>query len=118
MLPIYFHQYTNKKLDKKADEIIEQFFLINEKNFSLVKYLMGQQKLLSLACCIANEASLILIDEAVAGIQPEYGNKIAMILKQLKKIGTTILVIEHNTDFIADVADKIFFMHNREISSF
>ena len=78
----------------------------------------GQQKLLTLACCVANGASLLLLDEAVAGIQPEYRKKITLLIKQLKEQGKTILLIEHNTDFISDVADKIFFLHEGIISTF
>lgn len=118
MLPENFHRNTNASQEKKADEIVEQFFLNDVKNSLAAEISYGQQKLLSLACCVANGATLLLLDEAVAGIQPEYRNKIAMLIKQLKEQGKTILLIEHNTDFIADVADKIFFLHDREISIF
>jgi ABC-type branched-subunit amino acid transport system ATPase component len=118
MLPENFHRKTNAAQEKKADEIVEQFFLSDVKNSLAAEISYGQQKLLSLACCLANSATLLLLDEAVAGIQPEYRNKIAMLIKQLKEQGKTILLIEHNTDFIADVADKIFFLHDGEISIF
>ena len=118
MLPENFHRNINTELEKKANEIVEQFFLGDVKNSLAAEISYGQQKLLSLACCVANGATLLLLDEAVAGIQPEYRNKIAMLIKQLKEEGKTIFLIEHNTDFIADVADKIFFLHNGEISIF
>lgn len=118
MLPKTFHQSTRQELDKKAEEIIEQFFLCEVQNSQAGEISYGQQKLLSLACCVANGATLLLLDEPVAGIQPEYRNKVAMLLEQLKEQGKTILLIEHNTDFIADVADKIFFLHGGEISTF
>jgi len=118
MLPENFHHSTNETLEKKANEIVEQFFLGDVKNSLAAEISYGQQKLLSLACCVANGAMLLLLDEAVAGIQPEYRNKIAMLIKQLKEQGKTILLIEHNTDFIADVADKFFFLHDGEISTF
>ena len=118
MLPEYFYRNTNQKLDKKADEIIEQFFLNDVKNSFGAEISYGQQKLLTLACCVANGASLLLLDEAVAGIQPEYRKKITLLIKQLKEQGKTILLIEHNTDFISDVADKIFFLHEGIISTF
>ena len=118
MLPENFHRNTNKQLDKNADKIIEQFFLSDVRNSLATEISYGQQKLLSLACCVANGASLLLLDEAVAGIQPEYRNKIGILTKHLKEQGKTILLIEHNTDFIADVADKIFFLHEGEISNF
>jgi branched-chain amino acid transport system ATP-binding protein len=109
---------TNQELYKKADDIIEQFFLSDVMNSLASEISYGQQKLLSLACCVANGAKLLLIDEAVAGVQPEYRKRIVVLIKQLKEQGKTILLIEHNTDFIADVADKIFFLYEGFISSF
>jgi ABC-type branched-subunit amino acid transport system ATPase component len=118
MLPENFHHNTNTALEKKADEIVERFFLNDVKNSLAAEISYGQQKLLSFACCVANGAALLLLDEAVAGIQPEYRKKIAMLIKQLKEQGKTILLIEHNTDFIADIADQIFFLHEGKISTF
>jgi len=118
LLPQSFHRKTNQELEKKADEIIKQFFLGEVQNSLAAEISYGQQKLLTLACCVANGASLLLLDEPVAGIQPEYRSKIAMLIKQLKESGKTILLIEHNTDFIADVADIILFLHDGKISTF
>jgi len=118
MLPENFHRNTNTTLEKKATEIIDQFFLRDVQHSPAAEISYGQQKLLSLACCVANGATLLLLDEVVAGIQPEYRNKITILLKQLKEQGKTVLLIEHNTDFIADVADRIFFLHDGEISIF
>lgn len=118
MIPTFFYRNSTQVLNKKANEIIERFFLKDVINAPAGNISYGQQKLLSLGCCVANEADLILLDEAVAGIQPEYRNKIATVITQLRNQGKTILLIEHNTDFIADVADKIFFLHEGKISSF
>jgi branched-chain amino acid transport system ATP-binding protein len=118
MLPENFHRNSNAALENKANNIIEQFFLGDVRNSLAAEISYGQQKLLSLACCVANGATLLLLDEAVAGIQPEYRNKIAILIKHLKEEGKTILLIEHNTDFITDVADKIFFLHEGKITSF
>lgn len=118
MLPENFHRKTNAAQEIKASKIVEQFFLRDVNNFLASEISYGQQKLLSLACCVANGATLLLLDEAVAGIQPEYRNKIAILIKQLKEQGNTILLIEHNPDFIADVADNIFFLHKGVISTF
>ncbi len=118
MLPESFHRNTDADFGGNADEIVEQFFL-KEVKYSLASEISyGQQKLLSLACCVANGARLLLIDEAVAGVQPEFSKKIAMLIKLLKEQGKTILLIEHNTDFIADVAAQIFFLHEGKISTF
>ncbi|HZW40300.1 MAG TPA: ATP-binding cassette domain-containing protein [Ignavibacteriaceae bacterium] len=118
MLPESFNRNSNQVFNKKADDIVEQFFLSDVINSFAAEISYGQQKLLSLACCVANGASLLLIDEAVAGIQPEYRKKISLLIKQLKDQGKTIFLIEHNTDFISDVVDKIYFLHEGKISTF
>lgn len=118
LLPQRIYGNARKELEQHADKIIEQFFLSEVKHSPAGEISYGQQKLLSLACCVANGAKLLLLDEPVAGIQPEYRNKIATLIKQMKEQGKTILLIEHNTDFISEVADKIFFLHDGKISYF
>lgn len=118
LLPQSIYRNANKMLEQKADEIIAQFFLAQVQHSQAGEISYGQQKLLTLACCVANGATLLLLDEPVAGIQPEYRNKIATLIKQMKEQGKTTLLIEHNTGFIADVADKIFFLHDGKISTF
>lgn len=118
MLPERFYRNSNKLLAQQADDIIEEYYLNDVKNSLAGEISYGQQKLLTLACCVANGAKLLLLDEAVAGIQPEYRNKIAKLIRTLREKGKTILLIEHNTDFIADVADTIFFLHEGILSTF
>jgi branched-chain amino acid transport system ATP-binding protein len=118
MLPEQFYRTTNKPFAQKANDIIEEYYLNDVMNSLAGEISYGQQKLLTLACCVANGAKLLLLDEAVAGIQPEYRNKIAKLILTLREQGKTILLIEHNTDFIADVADTIFFLHEGALSTF
>lgn len=116
MLPENFYRSEIQKLDTQANELIERYFLSDICNSLASDISYGQQKLLCLACCVANSASLILLDEPVAGIQPEYRNKIAELIKRLKEKGKTILLIEHNTDFICDIDAKVIFLNKGEIS--
>jgi len=118
MQPEQFYRNAKKELRQKADDIIIEYYLNDVKNSLAGEISYGQQKLLTLACCVANGAKLLLLDEAVAGIQPEYRNKIAGLIRTLTSQGKTIVLIEHNTDFIADVADTIFFLHGGTLSTF
>ena len=78
----------------------------------------GQQKLLNIACCIANGAKIILLDEPVAGVNPTYRDKLSKLILETKKKGVTFLIIEHNTDFINSVADQFFFLNQGELREF
>ena len=79
----YFSK-INTALSKKADQIIEQFFLEDVTDSLAGEISYGQQKLLTLTACVFNGASLLLIDKAVDEVQPEYRNKISGILKDLR----------------------------------
>lgn len=118
LLPKSVYKKELALLEKEADDIIENYFLKDVENNLAGEISYGEQKLLNLACCVANGASLLLLDEPVAGIQPVYRDKIAVLIKKMKSEGKTILLIEHNTDFINDVADQIFFLCEGKVSAF
>jgi branched-chain amino acid transport system ATP-binding protein len=100
--------YPNNVQKKRADEILEKVSLTKKRNERAGEISYGQQKLLTIGCCIANDADLLLIDEPVAGIDKDNFIKITQLINQLKQEGKTILQIEHNTDYIRATSDRIF----------
>ena len=105
-------------IEEKACTIIDKYFLQDVQYSLAAEISYGQQKLLNLACCVANNADIFLLDEPVAGINPGYRDKIARIIKQLKENGKTILMIEHNAEFIDEVTDVIFFLSNGHVMQY
>ena len=118
LLPEVFLKKQKTYFNKRAKEIIRKVFLddVAESKAGEISY--GQQKLLTLGCCLANEADLLLLDEPVAGINPDYLGKIITLIKDIKEEGKTVLLIEHNADFIEAVSDKLFFLTDGTISTF
>lgn len=107
-----------KQLDIATNKIINLFNLTEVQNNLASEISYGQQKFLTIACCVANDAQLLLLDEPVAGINPVFREQLTTILIGLKQEGKTILLIEHNTDFISQVTDSIFFLNNGKISQY
>jgi len=70
----------------------------------------GQQKLLSLVCCLAAKAELLLLDEPVAGIAPEMREKILGIIRDLPARGKSVILIEHDLDAVRQTCDRVVFM--------
>jgi len=102
--------YPSKEQQKRADEILETVSLFEKRNELAGEISYGQQKLLTIGCCIANNADLLLIDEPVAGIDKDNRLKIIQLVKQLKQEGKTILQIEHHPDYISETSDYILQM--------
>jgi branched-chain amino acid transport system ATP-binding protein len=101
---------VDKELLKRADEILEKVSLSEKRHELAGEISYGQQKLLTIGCCIANNADLLLIDEPVAGIDAENRLKIIQLVKQLKQEGKTILQIEHHPDYISETSDHVLQM--------
>lgn len=76
----------------------------------------GQQKLLSVACCLALRAKLLLLDEPVAGVNPALVERILELLQRLRREkGKTIVLIEHNMDAVMKISDRIVAMDEGSI---
>jgi ABC-type branched-subunit amino acid transport system ATPase component len=84
---------------------------LSEKAHTLVGNLsFGQQKLLSLLCCLATDAKLLLLDEPVAGIAPVMAERILAIMADLPGQGKSAIVIEHDIDALRGIAHRMIFM--------
>ena len=94
----------------KARGLLE-FVRLENKSGDLTEALSyGQQKLLTLACCLAMDAHLLLLDEPVAGIEPETSCRILDLLQELRDQGKTIFLIEHNLEAVRIVSDFVMVM--------
>ena len=113
---LFEHKYNGYSV--KADEIISKIHLHEETNSLAREISYGQQKLLTMGCCIANDAELMLLDEPVAGIDSKNYEHIVDLILQFKQEGKTILQIEHNTVFIEELSDVVLFIDKGIITRF
>ena len=118
LLPRSFLGEHKAHFEHRAEEIIKKVFLDDVSESKAGEISFGQQKLLTLGCCLANDADLLLLDEPVAGVNQVYTGKIVSLLKSIKEAGKTIFLIEHHADFIEVVSDKLFFLTSGTIVAF
>jgi branched-chain amino acid transport system ATP-binding protein len=71
----------------------------------------GEQKLLTVARALATGAELLLLDEPASGLAANALDQIMGLLRQLQTEGKTLLVVEHNTRVVQQIADEVLFLH-------
>ena len=77
----------------------------------------GEQQLLALARCLMGSPELLLLDEPTEGIQPSIIEEMVRILSRLKDSrGLSILLVEQNLDFIAELADRVLVLERGRIT--
>jgi branched-chain amino acid transport system ATP-binding protein len=67
----------------------------------------GQRKLLSIAAAMMTEPKLVLLDEPVAGVNPTMVLKVTQLLRLLRQQGVTLLIVEHNMDFVMRICERV-----------
>ena len=77
----------------------------------------GQKHLLALAGAIAMKPKVLIVDEPIAQLDPQHAKTIYDVLKTLnEQYGTTIIVIEHHTEFIATYCKQVVLMDQGRIA--
>jgi ABC-type branched-subunit amino acid transport system ATPase component len=67
----------------------------------------GHRKLVELARAIAQRPRVMLLDEPIAGLNAQEAKEIAAAVIRLRGLGATIVVIEHNMEFVMAICDTV-----------
>lgn len=111
ILPPKIFKFQYNEYSVMADEVLSEVHLQGVADNLAGEISYGQQKLLTLGCCIANDAQLMLLDEPVAGIDRENYSYIIELIMKLKDSGKTIIQIEHSIEYVKNLSDKIWFFN-------
>ena len=71
---------------------------------------LGQQRTVEIARALAGGPLLLLLDEPAAGLRHLEKQALATLLKQLRAQGLGILVVEHDMEFVMNLADRVTVM--------
>jgi len=105
-----------KRIADKAMEIMEMVSLVEKKDTISQNLSGGQQKLLELGRAMMSDASMILMDEPIAGVNPTLAHEIFEKISSLcKKQKITFLIVEHRLDIALQYADHVFAMNRGKI---
>ena len=105
-----------KRIADKAMKIMEMVSLLEKKDTISRNLSGGQQKLLELGRAMMSDASMILMDEPIAGVNPTLAHEIFDKISNLcKKQKITFLIVEHRLDIALKYADHVFAMNRGKI---
>jgi urea transport system ATP-binding protein len=94
---------------EQVERVLEQFPRLNEMIDRAGGALSGgEQQILAIARSLCASPRLILLDEPTEGIQPSIIDQIGELVLELSQAhGLTVVVVEQNLDFVADLASRV-----------
>lgn len=99
--------------DKYYERVLEVLSIVgleDKAHLTADKLSYAEQKRVLIARLMASTGELLLLDEIASGLDQQQINTILEYIHELRRLGKTLLVIEHNLDLIKDVSDEIFFL--------
>ena len=71
---------------------------------------LGQQRILEIARALCCDPTLLLLDEPAAGLRYKEKQALAELLRKLRAEGMSILLVEHDMDFVMNLTDRLVVM--------
>ncbi|MBE0622304.1 MAG: branched-chain amino acid ABC transporter ATP-binding protein/permease [Burkholderiales bacterium] len=71
---------------------------------------LGQQRILEIARALCADPVLLLLDEPAAGLRYQEKRALAELLRKLRSEGMSILLVEHDMDFVMKLVDRLVVM--------
>ena len=76
---------------------------------------LGQQRIVEIARALAAQPAILLLDEPAAGLRHLEKRALADLLAQLRAEGMAILVVEHDMEFVMNLADRVTVLEFGEV---
>ena len=109
------HTRRYKREEKMAREIAQKYLTmvgLHKLSGRLVKKLpYGVQKRLEIARALAIEPAVIMFDEPAAGLNHEEKEDLMRIIGDIKKMGITVLLIEHDMGLVMHISERIIVLN-------
>ena len=103
--PKYRHE--ERRTLERAAELLD-FVGMGSKGAGLARNLpYGDQRKLEIARALATDPSVLLLDEPTAGMNPQETRQTEDLIRRIRDLGLSIVVIEHDMRFIFNLCDRV-----------
>ncbi|MFJ6114582.1 ABC transporter ATP-binding protein [Agrococcus sediminis] len=107
---------SKKDAENRAVELLDFVHLIglHDREASTLSY--GQLKLLEFAQVLMHRPQMLLLDEPFAGVNPGLIDELVDHIREMRKRGLTILLVEHNLPIVAQLCDRVAVVSGGQIA--
>ncbi len=100
----------DKEVVDAVEEVAETIFLKDQLNTTAGLLSHGQKQWLEIGMLLIQKPDLLMLDEPVAGMSVAERKRTAELLNRITK-GRSVIVIEHDMQFVEDIAHRVTVMH-------
>ncbi len=107
---------TEAAVRARTAELVELFGLGAFRSKLLGELSTGSRRIVDLACVVAHQPTVVLLDEPSSGIAQREAEALGPLLLRLRDhLGATLLVVEHDLALVTSVADRLVAMDQGQV---
>ncbi len=100
-------RHRERWLKLTALEALDTFGLADRAHLPAGALPYGDKKRLELARAFVSRPKLVLLDEPVAGLNPDETERVGALIRQMQRGGATLILVEHDMDLVMSVSDHV-----------
>lgn len=109
------HNMKFDNIQKRVKDALQMVSMEGYENRDPHTLSYGEKQKLCLACVLALEPDYIVLDEPTAMLDYKSSAHLYEILKKLNDKGKTVIIVEHDTDFLLKYAQKTIVIHKGQV---
>lgn len=113
--PLKAQKRARAEVEAQADRLLQRIGLYERKNAWPRELSGGQKQRIAIVRALCLNPNLLLLDEITAALDPEMVREVLDVVLELAREGMSMLIVTHEMEFAAKVADRIIFMDQGHI---
>ncbi|PJI09452.1 MULTISPECIES: ABC transporter ATP-binding protein [Clostridium] len=110
-----FYGLKGEDLKRKSEEALKIVGLLDRAKDLPKTYSGGMKRRLNIACALAHNPKILILDEPTVGIDPQSRNHILESIKKLRDGGTSIIYTTHYMEEVEAISDRAIIIDKGEI---
>jgi ABC-2 type transport system ATP-binding protein len=106
---------SGKKLKARIDEVLEQIGLADKANQRVKTYSGGMKRRVNIGIGLLHQPKLLFMDEPTVGIDPQSRRAILETVKNLNRMGMSVLYTTHYMEEAQELSDRVGIMDHGEL---
>ncbi len=108
-------QLPREEIIKRIEKTFIKFNIENLKHKSIFNLSSGEKQKIAIASCCATAPKILIFDEPSANLDIKSIFELKEIIKELKREGKTLIVLEHRLFYLTDLFDRMIYLNNGSI---
>ena len=110
LAPMMIKKISQEEAEQEAYKLLEMVGLKDKVNVYPKTLSGGQKQRLAIIRALAMKPKVMLFDEPTSALDPEMVKDVLEVIREVSKMGMTVVIVTHEMGFAKEISDRILFM--------